>query len=180
MTRSGVVYERPMQARRTDGSASSSLLKTPTSQLAINGGSQHPQKRKAGGHGPTLADEVEHLLPTPVVTDSSSSARHTTTTGRMRSGTSLTDALRLLPTPNAAVSNDGERPETWLARKERVRAESGASNGIPLTIAVQLIGARTNPQFADGSTFSDGEPRHRRSRPARAAHTVSHPSSSSG
>jgi hypothetical protein len=41
------------------------LLKTPTAQLAVNGGSQHPDKRKAGGHGPTLADEVEHLLPTP-------------------------------------------------------------------------------------------------------------------
>jgi DNA (cytosine-5)-methyltransferase 1 len=38
------------------------LLKTPTAQLAVNGGSQHPAKRKAGGHGPTLADEVEHLL----------------------------------------------------------------------------------------------------------------------
>lgn len=45
------------------------LLKTPTSQLAVNGGSQHPDKRKAGGHGPTLADEVEHLLPTPVASD---------------------------------------------------------------------------------------------------------------
>lgn len=43
------------------------LLKTPTSQLAIHGGSQHPDKRKVGGHGPTLADEVEHLLPTPAV-----------------------------------------------------------------------------------------------------------------
>ncbi|AYD81574.1 DNA methyltransferase [Arthrobacter phage KBurrousTX] len=41
-------------------------MKTPTSQLATNGGSQHPDKRKAGGHGPTLADEVEHkILPTP-------------------------------------------------------------------------------------------------------------------
>ena len=38
------------------------LLRTPTAQLAVNGGSQHPAKRKAGGHGPTLADEVEHLL----------------------------------------------------------------------------------------------------------------------
>ena len=45
------------------------LLKTPTSQLAVIGGSQHPDKRKAGGHGPTLADEVEHLLPTPTSTD---------------------------------------------------------------------------------------------------------------
>jgi DNA (cytosine-5)-methyltransferase 1 len=46
------------------------LLRTPTAQLAVNGGSQHPDKRKAGGHGPTLADEVEtHLLPTPRATD---------------------------------------------------------------------------------------------------------------
>jgi hypothetical protein len=45
------------------------LLKTPTAQLAVNGGSQHPDKRKAGGHGPTLADQVEHLLPTPAAHD---------------------------------------------------------------------------------------------------------------
>ena len=49
-------------ADRTQGRV---LLKTPTAQLGVNGGSQHPDKRKAGGHGPTLADEVEHLLPTP-------------------------------------------------------------------------------------------------------------------
>ena len=69
MTRSGVAYALPTWAPPTDGSASSSslgtllLFKTPTSQLAVNGGSQHPEKRKEGGHGPTLADEVEHLLP---------------------------------------------------------------------------------------------------------------------
>ncbi|MGA5134986.1 DNA (cytosine-5-)-methyltransferase [Streptomyces olivoreticuli] len=42
---------------------SAPLLKTPTAQLAVNGGSQHPDKRREGGHGPTLADEVEHLVP---------------------------------------------------------------------------------------------------------------------
>jgi DNA (cytosine-5)-methyltransferase 1 len=45
------------------------MFRTPTAQLAVNGGSQHPDKRKDGGHGPTLADEVEHLLPTPRATD---------------------------------------------------------------------------------------------------------------
>jgi hypothetical protein len=46
------------------------LLKTPTAQLAVNGGSQHPDKRRAGGHGPTLADQVEcELLPTPAARD---------------------------------------------------------------------------------------------------------------
>lgn len=43
------------------------LLVTPTAQLAINGGSQPPDKRRAGGHGPTLADQVEHLSVTPLM-----------------------------------------------------------------------------------------------------------------
>ena len=69
----GAAYEHPMSVPATAGSASSSspgLLKTPTAQLAVNGGSQHPDKRRAGGHGPTLADQVEcELLPTPAARD---------------------------------------------------------------------------------------------------------------
>ncbi len=90
------------------------LLKTPTSQLAVNGGSQHPNKRKAGGHGPTLADEVEHLLPTPVVNDmgaGKSPDAWDAWTERLKKssgngnghGASLSiEALRMLPTPQAA------------------------------------------------------------------------------
>jgi hypothetical protein len=39
------------------------------------------------------------------------------------------------------VANDGERPETWLARRERVKltAKNGNGMGMPLTIAAQLI-----------------------------------------
>lgn len=46
-----------------------------------------------------------------------------------------------LPTPAACVANDGERPETWLARRERVKAKwiNGNGMGMPLTIAVQLL-----------------------------------------
>jgi len=69
----GAACEHPMSVPATAGSASSSspgLLKTPTAQLAVNGGSQHPDKRRAGGHGPTLADQVEcELLPTPAARD---------------------------------------------------------------------------------------------------------------
>lgn len=39
------------------------LLKTPTAQLGTNGAAQHPDKRRGGGHGPTLDDEVSFLLP---------------------------------------------------------------------------------------------------------------------
>ncbi|WP_097964571.1 DNA (cytosine-5-)-methyltransferase [Streptomyces sp. or20] len=43
------------------------LFKTPTANLGRNGAAQHPQKRKDGGHGPTLDDEVSYLLPLPTL-----------------------------------------------------------------------------------------------------------------
>jgi hypothetical protein len=57
------------------------LLKTPGANLATNGGSQHPDKRKEGGHGPTLADEVEWLLPTPMTMNGKSGRTMETSTG---------------------------------------------------------------------------------------------------
>lgn len=155
-TRAGSAYAQPTWEHRTAGSACSSspsLLKTPTSQLAVNGGSQHPDKRKAGGHGPTLADEIEHLLPTPLSRDGKGEAANPARTG----GPSLPDAVQtLLPTPGARASNDGEGPETWLARRERVKAArvNGNGMGMPLTIAVQLLpstGAPTPPPSSGGS-----------------------------
>lgn len=119
-TRSGVAYELPMPALPTAGTASSSspvlatplttsadgvqtlerqiggrgaLLKTPTAQLAENGGSQHPDKRRAGGHGPTLADEVEHLLPTPVAHDSGGTPENHL---RKKPGRSVVTSLQVL------------------------------------------------------------------------------------
>lgn len=53
--------------KRTETGAA--LLKTPTSNLGLNGGPQDPRKRRAGGHGPNLEDEVTHLLPTPKASD---------------------------------------------------------------------------------------------------------------
>ena len=52
---------------------------------------------------------------------------------------------RMLPTPAACVANDGERPETWLARRERVKAKgiNGNGMGMPLTIAAQLLPTTT-------------------------------------
>ena len=52
---------------------------------------------------------------------------------------------RLLPTPSACVANDGERSETWLARRERVKltAKNGNGMGMPLTIAAQLLSTPT-------------------------------------
>lgn len=142
MTVNGVAYEQPTWAPHMadTGSLSLPLLKTPTSQLAVNGGSQHPDRRKAGGHGPTLADEVEHLLPTPTVGNATGG-------NASRSGSRSKELLlpgvvmTLLPTPAACVANDGESTKTWLARRERVKltAANGNGMGMPLTIAALLI-----------------------------------------
>jgi hypothetical protein len=82
------------------------LLKTPLSNLGQNGGSQHPDKRKAGGHGPTLADEVEHLLPTPTTQP---------TTGNGHARDLRSETMSLLPTP--AAHDSGNSPENHLRKK---------------------------------------------------------------
>ncbi len=69
------------------------MLKTPTAQLAVNGGSQHPEKRREGGHGPTLADEVEHLLPTPAAHDSGNTPENHL---RKKPGRSVVTSLQVL------------------------------------------------------------------------------------
>lgn len=44
------------------------------------------------------------------------------------------------PTPNATVANDGETPETWLARREQLKEKwnNGNGCGTPLAMAVAL------------------------------------------
>ncbi len=124
------------------------LLRTPTAQLAINGGSQHPDKRRAGGHGPTLADEVEHLLPTPRASDATKGGPNQ----RGSKGDLMLPSavMQLFPTPAACNPNDSEGAETWLARRERVKltAQNGNGLGMPLSIAVQLI---PTPSVADAA-----------------------------
>jgi len=94
--------QRPSGSKRavTVATAVTHLLKTPTAQLATNGGSQDPEKRKAGGHGPTLADQVEHqLLPTPRATDGTKGGPNQ----RGSSGDLMLPSavMDLLPTPAA-------------------------------------------------------------------------------
>lgn len=116
--RAGACFAPLTSEPRTAESGSSSppghpsgspLLKTPTSNLATIGGSQHPAKRKRGGHGPNLADEVEWLLPTPKASDGtkgSANQRHGNGDLTLPSA-----AARLLPTPRASdTGTPGRRP----------------------------------------------------------------------
>lgn len=45
------------------------LLPTPGANLGANGGPQHPDKRRAGGHSVSIEDAVHGLIPTPPVAD---------------------------------------------------------------------------------------------------------------
>jgi hypothetical protein len=123
------------------------LLKTPTAQLAVNGGSQHPDKRKEGGHGPTLADEVEHLLPTPQAHDAvDGKTAEQVAAMRARTGAGVwnlnevaANELALLPTPTTAAATGGnarrggERSEELLLPGIAAAASSGALLPTPTT-----------------------------------------------
>lgn len=62
------------------------LLPTPEANTASNGGSQHPDKRRAGGHSVNLQDVAEHLLPTPTAMDHRASGGNPHTTGTHGTG----------------------------------------------------------------------------------------------
>jgi len=72
----------------------------------------------------------------------------------------LGSAAQLWPTPTAEMFQDGESPETWLARRERLKetAQNGNGCGTPLTMAVQMWptpasidGQKAPKQYAGGN-----------------------------
>lgn len=97
--------------------------------------------------------------PTPTAMDSKSAGRAGYDYGNP--GTTLTDAMRLWPTPDASVSNDSEAPEQWRERQAVLKQKgvNGNGAGVPLAIASKewphsLPDRTTAP---DGkSTSSDG------------------------
>ncbi|WP_241826927.1 hypothetical protein [Streptomyces graminilatus] len=129
----------------------STLLKTPTSNIGKNGGSQHPSKRKSGGHGPNLADEVEWLLPTPKASDGikgSPNQRHGN--GDM---TLPSAAASLLPTPRASdTGTPGRRPgKGWRPPLSAVVLPLWAE-AAPGAEEPTGDGERTPPPSPDGRT----------------------------
>ncbi|MER7047576.1 hypothetical protein ABT391_22265 [Streptomyces jumonjinensis] len=161
--RDGACSAPPTSAHPTAASGSSSppgpaLLKTPTSNIGKNGGSQHPAKRKQGGHGPNLADEVEWLLPTPKASDGikgSPNQRHGNGDLTLPSATA-----RLLPTPRAT---DTGTPGHRAGRGFRPPLSAVV---LPLFAETDSGGDPTPPPSPDGRT---SPARHRHRPMARAA-----------
>jgi hypothetical protein len=127
--------------------AAQRLLRTPTAQLAVNGGSQHPDKRRAGGHGPTLADEVEHeLLPTPRATDGTKGGPHQHgSSGDLMLPSAV---MTLLPTPEASDGSGG-----------RVSSEVGGTrpSGTIGTAVAHLL-PTPRPQVNGGGAAAEDPP----------------------
>lgn len=136
-SRSGF-FPLPPPERLTSGKGSTSLLKTLTAQLAVNGGSQHPDKRKAGGHGPTLADEVEWLLPTPKASDGAKGGPNMR--GSAGDPALPMVAVTLLPAP--------------IARDWKPGTGSTATNSRPLNDVIDRIGFSTPTRSGYGNTSS--------------------------
>ena len=154
MTRAGTAYALPTWAHRTAGIGSSStptlptpratrggsstetvaLLPTPTANVGRNGGAQHPDKRRSGGHSVSIQDVAEFkLLPT---------ARASTGMGGLlrphaSNTTRLGDAVGvfLLPTPRATDGTKGGP------------GQRGSSGDLMLPSAVHLL---PTPSVADG------------------------------
>jgi hypothetical protein len=68
----------------------------------------------------------------------------------------LQNQVRLWPTPDAFVSNDGEEPETFLARQERQKAKGINGNGMGLPLA---MAAKTWPTPSASETRQGFQPR---------------------
>ena len=62
------------------------------------------------------------------------------------------------PTPDASVAQDGEKPDTWLARRERekLKGQNGNGMGMPLTIAVQIWPTPTKTDAEKGYASPPG------------------------
>src|SRR5262249_30280888 len=128
-----------------------------------------PDKRREGGHGPTLADQVEHLLPTPQAFDAKFSEvgisaeaaerqMHRTDGYRRRTTGSLTKDLLMLPTPTARLGDDTGRGAD-PARYKGPRSLNGRRSNLDDCIAAveaesPWLGEPTSPPSAAGSPSS--------------------------
>jgi hypothetical protein len=87
------------------------LLRTPNSYLGSNGGSQPSEKRLAGGHQPSLADQVEQDL----------------------------DPMPLLPTPRTGDNRNSRVAVTGANAERHGRTARGSASGLGLEQALEVM-----------------------------------------
>ena len=133
----GRLYQRSRSAPRICAEDYGLL---PTPAASTYGSSSNGIKKHLGSKPSLETMARKNLWPTPVAGDSKGNARHTTTTGHSHSGTTLTDAVRMWPTPKNSPSG----PD--FARMDRP-----ASGGDDLATAVARleVGGQLNPTWVE-------------------------------
>ena len=135
MTRNGRAYRQRLWVPAISGTGGGALP-TPTTM---------EWKRRGPNSSQQGLSNTENWLPTPQARDHKTASKPGSARmqRKMEQGwsPSLEEALLMLPTPNAGLFNDGEAPDSWLARRERVKltAKNGNGMGMPLSIAAQLL-----------------------------------------
>lgn len=84
--------------------------------------------------------------PSATVSDAASAARHTTKTGVMHSGTSLTDAVRMWSTPAATEARQGFQ--------DRTRGKKGSQESLSTVAALSPLAPKTPNNGANGSQLA--------------------------
>lgn len=111
----------------------------PTPQAADSNG--HHTRGGDRSHELLLPGVARKLLPTPTADSGPNrTVKRSDPQSNHHDGLTLKDWVKLLPTPDAAVSNDGEDLDTWQARRSELAARHGNNGmGTPLAIAVRLL-----------------------------------------
>jgi hypothetical protein len=96
---------------------------------------------------PVISATGGGALPTPKASDGER-GRDNARARPDAKGRELATVVRdqMLPTPNAGLFNDGESPDSWMARRKRIKAKgiNGNGMGMPLSIAAQLLTPTAN------------------------------------
>lgn len=128
------------------------LLPTPDAYQGSRGGSQHPDKRRAGGHSVSLADTAEHaLLPTPKATNNENRASE----GRFGPGVGYVVVNELLPTPAVNDMGEGKEPEAWDEWTAEQKAAHGNGNGHGKSLSIEARRLLPTPSTQDDQHYPD-------------------------
>lgn len=63
--------------------------------------------------------------------------------------------VELLPTPDASNANDGEQLDTWLDRRERVKAKGINGNGMGMPLAIAALTLLPTPRASRGASSTE-------------------------
>ena len=88
----------------------------------------------SGRHSGTTLTDAIRMWPTVRTSDTNGAGEHG------QGGMDLRTRAAMWPTPDAFVSNDGEQPETFEARRAKVKesAQNGNGMGTPLAMACKM------------------------------------------